>query len=339
MSTDVLTKRLSQLPAKPDKLAKWILIGKAKLAAQIKAIKGIKLLEDGIAARQAALNDTQDLAEELLYAEARLGEIIEATCPSHAGRTKVLPKGVTHKLSHYAQELNRNIDAIAKAVTRARDKGEIPVRNQVLRLIQESKPKPDTPPLPKGKYNIIYADPPWEYKASDCIAKSSCLSGIHSNHYDYMSAISLKELNVNDIADENCILFMWSTSPKLNEAILLGESWGFTYCTVGFVWDKQETNPGYYTLSQIEMCLIFRKGTIPTPRGKRDVKQFLSERRGKHSRKPSEIRRRIFDMFPKQPKIELFARKPDLLFSDEGFENWDVWGNEADSYPGSKTER
>lgn len=184
--------------------------------------------------------------------------------------------------------------------------------------------------MPNKKYQIIYADPPWEYKASDCLSKSSCLSGSHKNHYNYMSADDLKQLEVESIADKDCILFMWTASPKLDEAIVLGEAWGFTYCTIGFIWDKQEINPGYYTLSQVEICLVFRKGNIPNPRGKRNIRQFLSEKRGRHSRKPPEIRARIVEMFPEQNKIELFARRENMLFDAEGFEGWDVWGNEVE---------
>ena len=66
-----------------------------------------------------------------------------------------------------------------------------------------------------------------------------------------------------------------------------------------------------------------KKGKIPTPRGARNIKQFLAEKRTRHSAKPNEIRNRIFQMFPTQNKIELFAR--------ENHEGWDVWGNEVQS--------
>ena len=173
------------------------------------------------------------------------------------------------------------------------------------------------------KYQIIVVDPPWEYKASDCIAKKSCLSGEHQEHYKYMTLEELHKLPINNITDKNCLLFMWTTNPKLNEAIPLGEKWGFKYSTVAFVWDKQRLNPGYYTMSQVELCLVFRKGNIPKPRGTRNVRQFLSEMRREHSRKPDTIRNRITEMFPTQDKVELFAR--------EKTDGWDAWGNDVES--------
>ena len=72
-------------------------------------------------------------------------------------------------------------------------------------------------------------------------------------------------------------------------------------------------------MSQCELCLVFKRGKIPTPRGARNVRQLVTERRTEHSRKPVEVRRRIEEMFPRQRKIELFAR-------DAGVHGWDTWG-------------
>jgi N6-adenosine-specific RNA methylase IME4 len=103
----------------------------------------------------------------------------------------------------------------------------------------------------------------------------------------------------------------------------VGESWGFKYSTVGFVWDKQRIIPSYYTPSQIELCLIFKKNKIPQPIASTKEHQFLSEKRTAHSKKPDEIRNRITRMFPTQSKIELFARQKVV--------GWDCWGNEVES--------
>ena len=88
-----------------------------------------------------------------------------------------------------------------------------------------------------------------------------------------------------------------------------------------FVWDKQRVNPGFYTLSQCELCLVFKHGRIPAPRGARNVRQLVSEKRSAHSQKPDEVRRRIEAMFPYARRIELFAR--------ERAEGWTPWGLDA----------
>ena len=168
------------------------------------------------------------------------------------------------------------------------------------------------------KYQIIYADPPWEYNSARSITKTSCLSGTNHKPYQYMSINDICSLPVENLAGQNCLLFLWTTAPKLNLAFNVIKDWGFEYSTVAFVWEKLRTNPGYYTLSSTEFCLVGKNGTIPCPRGIRNVKQFYQEERTTHSKKPDGIRKLIVEMFPTQTKIELFAR--------ERHEGWDAIG-------------
>jgi len=176
-------------------------------------------------------------------------------------------------------------------------------------------------PFLNKKYQIIYADPAWQYKSKECLAKKSILNGKLNIHYNTLDLKDLKRLPIKDILNDNCLLFLWVVSPMLDDCIDVLKSWGFKYSTIGFIWHKQKTNPGSYTMSECEICLIGKKGKIPQPRGARNVRQFLSEMRTKHSTKPKEVRNRIEKMFPEQSKIELFAR--------EKSDGWDVWGNEV----------
>lgn len=185
------------------------------------------------------------------------------------------------------------------------------------------------PPLPNKKYDIIYADPPWDYGGKMQFDKSAIKSEnigwtrdifISSANFKYptIKTESLKKIPIADICADNCLLFLWSTNPHLAQAIQLGEAWGFQYKTVAFIWDKMNHNPGQYTLSNCELCLLFKKGKIPRPRGARNIQQLVHSPRREHSRKPDEIRDNIVKMFPTQSRIELFARNH--------YENWDVWG-------------
>ena len=137
-----------------------------------------------------------------------------------------------------------------------------------------------------------------------------------------MTHKELSALPIVDFAHSDSVLFMWVTSPLLEEGLEVMKSWGFKYGTIAFCWNKVNPMPGSYTISQVEICLVGRKGKIPQPRGLRNIRQFLEEKRTKHSRKPAEIRERIELMFPEQEKVELFAR--------EKTEGWDVWGNEVE---------
>lgn len=77
---------------------------------------------------------------------------------------------------------------------------------------------------------------------------------------------------------------------------------------------------GRYTLSQTEFCIVFKRGTIPTPRGARNIRQLVAIPRGEHSQKPTKVIEGITKMFPEQSKIELFARA--------NYIGWDNWGLE-----------
>ncbi len=141
--------------------------------------------------------------------------------------------------------------------------------------------------------------------------------------YPTLKIDELKMLNLQSISADNCLLFLWTTGPQLENAIELATAWGFEYKTIGFVWDKMVHNPGKYTLSQTKLCLIFKKGTIPTPGGSRNIRQLVRIPRGKHSEKPQLVIENITKMFPTQGKIEFFARV--------NYNGWDNWGLEIPS--------
>lgn len=135
-------------------------------------------------------------------------------------------------------------------------------------------------------------------------------------------------LPVQNIAADNCYLFLWVTSPFLEKGFELIKAWGFTYCTVAFVWIKmrndmssvREDGLGKYTISNAEYCLIARKGKYW--RNARNVKQIIQYPKMLHSAKPKETRERILELCGDLPRVELFAR-------DE-CDGWDSIGNEID---------
>ena len=178
-------------------------------------------------------------------------------------------------------------------------------------------------PFPDKKYSVIYADPPWQHNGTAMPVRKEDrkYASAPSSFYSTMKTADICSMPVVDILEEDALLFLWVVSPMLEDGLKVGCSWGFKYITVGFVWDKQIPNAGHYTLSQTEMCLVFKRGKIPQPRGKRNIKQFLSERRRSHSQKPDIIRDKIVEMFPHHERIELFAR--------EHHPGWDAWGNEV----------
>ena len=169
--------------------------------------------------------------------------------------------------------------------------------------------------FPKKKYQIIYADPPWRYR--HCASNSRKIE----NKYPTMELEDIKKLKVP--ADDNCILFLWATAPKLNEALEVMEEWGFDYRTCA-VWDKMIIGMGYWFRNQHEILLIGIKGNMKPPEQRLRLSSVFRVKRQEHSRKPAHFRSMINVMYPNLSKIELFAR--------QGFEGWDVWGNETPEY-------
>jgi len=170
------------------------------------------------------------------------------------------------------------------------------------------------------KYKIIYADPPWHFKHwnDDTVNRKA--------PYPVMSPEDIYALDVQHLADDDCILFLWATYPKLPEALETIKHWGFEYKTVGFTWVKKNKKAdswfwgmGYWTRANAEICIIATKGK--PKRISAGVHQIVDDRIMEHSRKPDTVRQRIVELVGDLPRIELFARqKPD---------GWDVWGNEV----------
>ena len=174
--------------------------------------------------------------------------------------------------------------------------------------------------FPNKKYKIIYADPPWSYEDK---LQSPSVWGSVEDHYNVMETEEICKLPVNEIADKDCILFIWGTWPKLPDCLKVIESWGFLYRTVGFVWVKMfngrfHKGMGRWTRSNTEFCLLAKKGK-PERKAKYISQLITSELRG-HSVKPNTVREKIIELCGDLPRIELFARTK--------VNGWDVWGND-----------
>lgn len=178
----------------------------------------------------------------------------------------------------------------------------------------------NTPELPSKKYNIIYADPPWSYNDKSC-------HGNAARHYPCMRDTDIYALPVQNIAADDCVLFMWATYPKLQEALNTIKAWGFTYKTIAFQWVKQnKSGNGYFfglgrwTRGNSEPCLLAVKGK--PRRVSASVSQLVVSPLRVHSQKPDEVRDKIVQLMGGDlPRVELFARS--------AAPGWDCWGNEA----------
>ena len=172
----------------------------------------------------------------------------------------------------------------------------------------------EQPELPADKYRVVYADPPWNYGNSGLDDY-----GHAERHYPTMSIEELGQLGVPDIVEENSVLFIWTTSPLLEDCFRVIRMWGFNYKT-SFVWNKIKHNFGYYNSVRHELLLVCTKGSC-LPDNPKLFNSVQSIERKAHSEKPDEFREIIDTLYTKGKKIELFSRKK--------VDGWDVWGNQV----------
>lgn len=161
-------------------------------------------------------------------------------------------------------------------------------------------------------YDVIYADPPWRYSFSKSDSRKI------ENQYPTMTVDEICELDVP--AEKDCVLYLWATAPKLLEALKVMDAWGFTYKTQA-VWDKGKIGMGYWFRGQHELLLVGVRGKVSPPEQPLRTSSVYTFKRGKHSKKPDEIRELIKSWFPDAKRLEMFCRHP--------APGWAVFGNEV----------
>ena len=232
------------------------------------------------------------------------------------------PEYGSKRIENLAKDLDTNSRDLYRCMQFARQYPEIDTVcqnlswRQIIKQLQEPRKKEtETPALPEGKYNIIYADPPWQYWEGG--RKNQ------SQHYSTMTFDEIAKIPVQELSADNCILFLWATKVILPEAIMLIKEWGFNYSTVGFVWVKSKKDGtgfaiglGNWTRANAEYCLIGLKGTIT--RKDKTISEIIYLPKEQHSRKPAIVRKLITQLVGNLPRIELFATQKT--------KGWDSWG-------------
>ena len=177
-------------------------------------------------------------------------------------------------------------------------------------------------------YDVILADPPWKFEYWVPGQGKKKPSRAAEAHYPVMTTPEICNLPIVDMANDNCVLFLWCVWPKLAETWATMEAWGFEYKTIAWAWVKAKRSGfgfhfgmGYYTRANTEPCLLAVRGTMPVAR--HDIQALIYSPVREHSRKPDEQYAKIEKLYPNKRYLELFARRKR--------EGWDAWGNEVDS--------
>lgn len=323
--------------------------------AEAKSIDEVKQIRDKAEALRLyvkqqgeSLTMQNDIAEIKLRAERRAGELIIemrengelATQSDNQNTLRSLslngsPKRTLRDVGINSSQ-NTNWTTIAalpeatfeKTIIETKAKGGELTSAGMLRVAKEAKQSANrdltvryAQTLPDTVFNVIYADPPWQYNNT----------GVHGAAQHHYTDLPLPDIcafpeTIGLQIAPHAVLFLWVTNPFLQDAFSVVEAWGFEYKT-NIVWTKTDLvkpGSGFYVRGRHELLFICTRGSF-TP-----LDQHISPPIGSvliapvqdHSRKPDEVYSIIERLYPGCNYVELFAR--------QNREGWTGYGNELD---------
>ena len=168
------------------------------------------------------------------------------------------------------------------------------------------------------KYKTIVIDPPWD------ISKNNFSTMKHTGvakkeHYEYMTNEQIKKFPINNYADSQCDIFLWTITNRIRFSFDLLESWGFRF--IDFItWDKELGVPVNGIHRRAEWCLYGNRGKMGINKSGKFIPTIIREKRTTHSTKP-ELFYEILKNNTLEPRIDIFSRA-----EHDGF---DQWGDQA----------
>jgi N6-adenosine-specific RNA methylase IME4 len=277
----------------------------------------------------------KEIKAEKISHYRQTGEIVQNSAPSEKTRQELAKVA---NVSHDTIAKVKVIEAKAPEEVKAKlSKGEVSI-NQVYQEIKKEEKKAELEKKKEEyserittksnndfkvdifntneKFRVIYADPAWSYNDK----QDTPQLGGAAKHYQTMSVEQICQLPVKEIAEKDSVLFLWVTSPLLEDSFKVINEWGFKYKT-SFIWDKVKHNMGHYNSVRHEILLIATKGScVPDNKRLYDSVQAI-ERNDNHSEKPIEFLNIIDDLYNYGNKLEMFCRNIKKS-------NWYGWGNE-----------
>jgi N6-adenosine-specific RNA methylase IME4 len=285
---------------------------------------------------QSLLNELREIDENLMHkafewpeevqAKKRKQEILRELnyIPKGPGQPKkelrhnvaLNQSSVAKSFNESPRHLQRDIE-LANAIEKEPELAQIKSKTQAYRKVKlEEKHKNFIErPLPKGKWQVILADPPWKFENTGFDQSAD-------SHYPTMDLTQICDQPIQNRCLNTSVLFLWAVNALLPEALQVMRAWGFTYKT-NRAWIKHKgPTIGWFSNSKHELLLVGVKPETPHPLIKYD--SIFEYEPSKHSKKPIEVYREIQQMYPgpldKTFYLEWFAR--------ETPEGWESWGNE-----------
>jgi N6-adenosine-specific RNA methylase IME4/ParB-like chromosome segregation protein Spo0J len=160
---------------------------------------------------------------------------------------------------------------------------------------------------PTGRYRVIVIDPPWPYETS-------------LEEYPSASFEQIRALPVGRLAENDSILWLWTTNLMMRHVYPLLDAWGFAEATI-LTWVKHKIGKGWYLRNQTEHCVVAVRGRPALALEGQST--FLQAHTRERGRKPDEFYRLVEGLCP-GAKLDMFARQ-----SRKG---WTTWGAEATKF-------
>jgi N6-adenosine-specific RNA methylase IME4 len=179
---------------------------------------------------------------------------------------------------------------------------------------------------PEGKFGVIVEDYEWDHETWSEAGKDRHAGNHYPTSRDAHTAEEIVKRTADRFAcaDDDCVLWMWTTVPHLAIALDVLRQRGFEYKS-HYIWCKEHIITGYWSRAKHEVLLIGVKGNIPCPAMGTQDQSLIFAPSGEHSEKPQCVMEMIERYFPTLPKLELNSRlaRP----------GWTVWGLDAGPGP------
>jgi N6-adenosine-specific RNA methylase IME4 len=207
-----------------------------------------------------------------------------------------------------AQELVKKLDAGTTTVNAAFK--EVIITEQKKAAIENIERRAEEP---EGLFNVIVIDPPWAYekRGEDISHRGRC-------PYPTMTTDEISAMRIP--ADNDCVLWLWTTNAFMHDAYHILEAWGFTPKTI-LTWVKDRFGLGDWLRGQTEHCIFAIKGKPPVSLTNQTTVLHAPLR--EHSRKPAAFYELVESLCHGR-KIEMFSR--------EKREGWSQHGADAERF-------
>jgi len=292
------------------------------LATNIDEVKEIRNKAEALRqyAKQAgeSLTMQNQCAEIKIRAERRAGELIpeQITIGTKSHDTTLSDLNITKDQSVKYQDIATiPEEKFEEHIAKTKDQGEeltsIGTQRLAKKLKQIEQTEIESPPLPEKKYQTLVIDPPWPTQ--------KILREVRPKQdiFDYptMTIEQIKQFPLNEIAAENCHLYLWTTHKFLPDALDILNVWGFKYQCL-LTWVKNVGMTPFSWMYSTEHCLFGRQGNLGLLI--KGVRLDFHAKVREHSRKPDEFYNKVILVSP-EPRIDIFSRE-----EREGFEQYGI---------------